>query len=177
MDALEERDGRSVFRRTKRNRILRRWGGWAAQGLSAVCMGVISWADQSCAGKGSGSLSRNLAAAQPEGCRAVLLISGGNGDPTCLGLILPEPDRPAGWLEVKEMAPVPDPAQRSCLPSTTTAMAVTSPHGDQQRWNDGGGNAPSSSALPPRRPAISCAIETDAHRQGRPWWRARGDRP
>jgi hypothetical protein len=41
-------------------------------------MGIISWADQSCAGKGFGSLSRNLAAAQPEGCRAVLLISGGN---------------------------------------------------------------------------------------------------
>ena len=88
MDALEERDGRSDFRQRQCNRILRQRGGWAAQGLSAVRMGVISWADQRCAGKGSGSLSRNLARAQPEGCRAVLLISGGQrrSNLPCLGL-------------------------------------------------------------------------------------------
>jgi hypothetical protein len=102
-------------------------------------MGVISWTYRSCAGKGSGPLSRNLATAQPEGCRAVLLISGGH--------------RRSNW------------------------SWLTSPHWDQQHWNGGGGNAPSSSALPPRRPAISCAIETDAHRQGRLWWRALSDRP
>ena len=147
-------------------------------------MGMISWADQSCAGKGSGSLSRKLATAQPEGCRVVLLINGGNGGPTCLALVLPEPDRSAGitsspcWLAGSDGdGAVTDPAQRFCLISTTTAMALTSPQGDRQRWNGGGGNAPSSSAPPPRRPAIFCAIETDARRQGRPWWRALSDRP
>ena len=148
-------------------------------------MGMISWADQSCAGKGSGSLSRKLATAQPEGCRAVLLINGGHrrtnlpclGHSRCLIALLVVPAVPAGWPEVTEMAPVTYPAQRFCLISTTTAMALTSPQGDRQRWNGGGGNAPSSSAPPPRRPAIFCAIETDARRQGRPWWRALSDRP
>jgi hypothetical protein len=54
---------------------------------------------------------------------------------------------------------------------------LTPPRGDRQRWNGGGGTAPSSSEPPPRRPSTSCAIETDAHRPGRPWLRALGVRP
>ena len=49
--------------------------------------------------------------------------------------------------------------------------------GEWQRWNGGGGSVPSSSAPPPRHPSISCATERDAHRPGRPWWGALGDRP
>ena len=99
-----------------------------------------------------------------------------------IGLMV-TPAVPAGWPEVTEMAPVTDPAQRSCLlspaqPSPAQRQRwLTSPQGDRQRWNGGGGNAPSSSELPPRHPSISCAIEMDAHRQGRPWWRALSDRP
>ena len=54
---------------------------------------------------------------------------------------------------------------------------LTPLQGDRSRWSGGGGTAPSSSAPPPRRPSISCAIETAAHRPGRPWWRAQGDGP
>jgi hypothetical protein len=49
--------------------------------------------------------------------------------------------------------------------------------GDRQGWNGDDGTAPSSSAPPPRRPSISCAIEMDARRPDRPWWRALVDRP
>jgi len=45
---------------------------------------------------------------------------------------------------------------------------LTSTQGDRQRWNGGGANALSIRAPPPRRPSISCAIELDDHRPGRP---------